>query len=157
MGVARSRIARVSRMAFLLAAVSPLVATVAMAEDTAAAASDGIVHFGTWGVDLTSRDMSVRPGDDFQRYAAGKWLDANPIPADKSSNSIGSEVNDRNQERLRSIVMSAPKNGQLGALFASYMDEARLEQLDAAPLKADLAKVDAIKSKAEFTHIWRAR
>ena len=151
MGVARSRIARVSRMAFLLAAASPLAATAAMAEETTATASDGAVHFGAWGVDLSTRDTSVRPGDDFQRYAAGKWLDANPIPADKSSNSIGSEVNDRNQERLRSIVTSAPKDGQLGALFASYLDEARLEQLDAAPLKADLAKVDAIKSKAEFT------
>jgi putative endopeptidase len=31
------------------------------------------------------------------------------------------------------------------------MDEARLDQLDAAPLKADLARVDAIKTKAEFT------
>ena len=153
MGVARSRIARVSRMAFLLAAVSPLVATVSVAADTdtAAAASDGVVHFGTWGVDLSTRDTSVRPGDDFQRYAAGKWLDANPIPADKSSNSIGSEVNDRNQERLRSIITGAPKDSQLGALYASYLDEARLEQLDAAPLKADLAEIDAIKSKAEFT------
>ena len=153
MGVARSRIARVSHVAFMLAAVSPLASTVALAADTnaAAAASDGVVHFGTWGVDLSTRDTSVRPGDDFQRYAAGKWLDANPIPADKSSNSIGSEVNDRNQERLRSIVTSAPKDGQLGALYASYLDEARLEQLDAAPLKADLARVDAIKSKAEFT------
>jgi putative endopeptidase len=140
-------------MAFLLAAVSPLAATVAVAEDTTAtaAASDGVVHFGTWGVDLSTRDTSVRPGDDFQRYAAGKWLDANPIPADKSSNSIGSEVNDRNQERLRSIVTSAPKDSQLGALYASYLDEARLEQLDAAPLKADLARIDGIKSKAEFT------
>jgi putative endopeptidase len=140
-------------MAFLLAAVSPLVATVSVAADTdtAVAASDGVVHFGTWGVDLSSRDTSVRPGDDFQRYAAGKWLDANPIPADKSSNSIGSEVNDRNQERLRSIVTSAPKDSQLGALYASYLDEARLEQLDAAPVKADLARIDAIKSKAEFT------
>ena len=118
MGVARSRIARVSRMAFSLASVSPLAATMAFAADTntAAAASDGIVHFGTWGVDLTSRDLSVRPGDDFQRYAAGKWLDANPISADKASNGMGSEVNDRNQERLRSIVMSAPKDGQLGEL-----------------------------------------
>ena len=158
MGVARSRIARVSHVAFMLAAVSPLASTVALAADTnaAAAASDGVVHFGTWGVDLSTRDTSVRPGDDFQRYAAGKWLDANPIPADKSSNSIGSEVNDRNQERLRSIVTSAPKDGQLGALYASYLDEARLEQLDAAPLKADLARVDAIKSKAEFTQYMAA-
>ena len=143
---------RVLRLGAVLLACSALPAIPANAQAPAAATSEPKeVHFGTWGVDLSSRDLSVKPGDDFQRYAAGKWLDANPIPADKSSNSIGSEVNDRNQERLQSIVMSAPKDSQLGALFASYMDEARVEQLNAAPLKADLAKVDAIKSKAEFT------
>src|SRR4029079_11426616 len=57
---------------------------------------------------------------------------------------------DRNQEQLRAIVMGAPKDSQLGAFYASYMDEARIEQLDAKPLMADLARVDAIQSKAEF-------
>ena len=47
--------------------------------------------------------------------------------------------------------MGAPKDSQLGAFYASYMDEARLEQLDAAPLKPDLARVDAIKTKADLT------
>ena len=109
------------------------------------------MHFGTWGVDISTRDPSVRPGDDFQRYAKGKWLDTHEIPADKSQNGVGSELNDRNQEQLRAIIMSAPKDSQLGAFYASYMDEARLEQLDDKPLRADLAKIDAIKSKAEFT------
>jgi len=114
------------------------------------------VHFGTWGVDLTARDLSVKPGDDFQRYASGKWLDANPIPADKSSNSVGSEVNDRNQERLQAIVMGAPKDSQLGAFYTSYMDEALLEKLDMAPLKPLLDEIDAIKDKAAFTHFMAA-
>ena len=81
----------------------------------------------------------------------------NVIPADKSSNGIGSELADRNQEQLRTIVMGAPKDSQLGAFYQSYMDEARLEQLDAAPLKADLASVDAIKTKAEFTSFMAGR
>ena len=38
----------------------------------------------------------------------------------------------------------------MGAFYASWMDEARLEQLDAAPLKADLDRVAAINTKAEF-------
>jgi putative endopeptidase len=132
---------------------APAIAQPAQTSTAAAAETSGSkeARFGTWGVDLATRDLKVKPGDDFQRYAAGTWLDANPIPADKSSNSIGSEVNDRNQERLQSIVTSAPKDSQLGALIASYMDEARLEQLDMAPLKADLARVDAIKTKPEFT------
>jgi putative endopeptidase len=156
MGVARPRIARAVRMAFLLAAVSPLAATAAFAADSATSASDGSVHFGDWGVDLNSRDPKVRPGDDFERFASGAWMDANEIPADKSQNGVGSEVNDRNQERLREIVTGAPGDSQLGAFYRSYMDEARLEQLDTAPLKADLARVDAIGSKADFARFMAA-
>jgi putative endopeptidase len=120
----------------------------------AAATSSGTmsVHFGTWGSTSTRRDLKVNPGDDFERYRQRTWMDATEIPADKSSNSVGSEVSDRNQDRLQTIVTGSTKDSQIGALYASYMDEARLEQLDATPLKADLARVDAIKSKAEFTN-----
>ena len=134
----------------MLLACSALCAAPAAAQQSAAAAPEQ-VHFGTWGVDISTRDLAVKPGDDFQRYAAGKWLDTHEIPADKSQNGIGSELADRNQEQLRAIVMRAPKESQLGAFYASYMDEARLVQLDAAPLKPDLDKVAAIKTKAEFT------
>jgi len=131
----------------VLASASP---TQAQQADLAAKVPS-TVHFGTWGVDISTRDLSVNPGDDFQRYAAGKWLDTHEIPADKSQNGVGSELADRNQEQLRAIVMTAPADSQLGAFYQSYMDEPRLEQLDANPLKADLARVDAIRSKAQFT------
>jgi putative endopeptidase len=142
------------RLAAIFLACTALQSVPACAQQSGAsvpATAPQVVHFGTWGVDISTRDTSVRPGDDFQRYAAGKWLDTHEIPADKSQNGVGSELNDRNQEQLRAIVMNAPKDSQLGAFYASYMDEARLEQLDDAPLKADLAKIDAINSKAEFT------
>jgi putative endopeptidase len=153
MNAACKRNFRVIRSALLLAAAAPIaMAAPSLAADTAAAASasDGSVHFGSWGVDLNSRDLKVQPGDDFERFASGSWMDANEIPADKSQNGVGSEVNDRNQERLRTIVMSAPADSQIGAFYHSYMDEALLDRLDAAPLKADLDRVNAIKDKAEF-------
>jgi putative endopeptidase len=137
---------RVISKAMLLAA-SSLFAIAPVAAQPAATTA---VHFGTWGVDIGTRDLSVNPGDDFQRYAAGKWMDETDIPADKSQNGVGSELADRNQEQLRSIVLGAPKDSQLGAFYASYMDEALLEKLDAAPLQADLDRVAAIKTKAEF-------
>jgi putative endopeptidase len=146
---------RFSRIGALLLACGPL-AVPAAAQQPAAATVPKDVHFGTWGVDLSNRDLSVKPGDDFQRYASGKWLDANPIPADKPSNSVGSEVNDRNQERLQSIVLSAPDGSPLGAFYKSYMDEARLEQLDSTPLQPLLNQVAAIKDKAGFTHFMAA-
>src|SRR3569833_1517591 len=93
----------------------PAVAQTAGAEVPPTTAAPQVVHFGTWGVDISTRDTSVRPGDDFQRYAAGKWLDTHEIPADKSQNGIGSELADRNQEQLSAIVMRAPKNSQHSA------------------------------------------
>ena len=135
--------------AIALTAGSP---SAAIGSDNGAAATAPTVHrYGTWGVDIDARDTSVRPGDDFQRYASGKWLDANEIPADKSSNGIGSELVDRTQDQLRAIVMGAPRETQLGAFYASYMDEARLEQLDMAPLKTELDAIAAIRTKQEFT------
>ena len=113
--------------AFLFAtsalALAPGAAQAQQADLVARAQVPNVVHYGTWGVDISTRDTSVNPGDDFQRYAAGKWLDANEIPADKSQNGIGSELADRNQEQLRSIVMTAPAVSQLGAFYKSYMDE----------------------------------
>jgi putative endopeptidase len=144
---------RAYRVCALLLASSVLaLAPAAHAQQADLAAKvPSVQHFGTWGVDISTRDLSVSPGDDFQRYAAGKWLDTHEIPADKSQNGIGSELADRNQEQLRAIVMTAPADSQLGAFYQSYMDEARLEQLDDAPLKPDLARIAGIKTKAEFT------
>jgi putative endopeptidase len=148
----------VRAIAALLAASTALGAAPVLAQDLAASAqaASKVVRFGTWGVDLETRDLSVKPGDDFQRYASGKWMDTHDSPADKSQNGVGSELADRNQEQLRAIVTGAPKDSQLGAFYASYMDEARLEQLGSTPLKADLDRVAAIKDKAEFTRFMGA-
>ena len=39
---------------------------------------------GAWGVDLAARDTSVKPGDDFFKYANGTWLANTQIPADRT-------------------------------------------------------------------------
>ena len=39
---------------------------------------------GAFGLDLADRDLSVKPGNDFYRYAIGNWLDSKPIPADRT-------------------------------------------------------------------------
>src|SRR5262245_34007771 len=40
-------------------------------------------HFGTWGIDLTGMDKSVKPGEDFDRYANGAWKARTEIPSDQ--------------------------------------------------------------------------
>ena len=109
------------------------------------------LHFGSWGVDLTARDMAVKPGDDFDNYANGGWRAKTEIPADQASAGVDYDVYNLTQDQLRAVVSKAPADSQVGALYQSFMDEARVEQLDAKPLKEDLAKIDAISSLDEMT------
>ncbi len=106
--------------------------------------------YGDWGVDLGNRDLAVQPGEDFEKYASGSWLAKNEIPADKASIGSGNEINDRVQDQLRSQLISGPAGSKYGTLYSSFMDEAKLEAVGLAPLKADLAKVAAIKTRAQF-------
>ena len=82
---------------------------------------------------------------------AGNWMDAdrNPRRQVAERRRLGARTTATRSSCGRSSP-ARPQDSQLGALYASYMDEARLEQLDAAPLKADLDRVAAIKNKAEF-------
>jgi len=104
---------------------------------------------GTWGVDLTTRDLTVKPGEDFQKYASGTWLKNTQIAADKPEASSFYELFDLSQEQLKDLVTNAPANSKYGALYRSMMDEAGVEARGLTPLKADLAKIDAIKTKAD--------
>jgi len=55
-------------------------------------------QIGPWGLDLAARDTSVKPGDDFYRYAEGHWFLAYA--------QIWRSLN--RDEQLRSQVLSNP-------------------------------------------------
>lgn len=54
------------------------------------------------------------------------------------------------QRQLGQLVTTAPATSQVGGLYQSFMNEARVDALGAAPLMADIAKVRAIKDKGEM-------
>ncbi|MFZ9394773.1 MAG: M13 family metallopeptidase [Erythrobacter sp.] len=55
---------------------------VSAAADAAPAAP--VMVYGTWGIDPSTLDPAVDPGDDFFAFVNGKWVAENEIPADKS-------------------------------------------------------------------------
>ena len=104
--------------------------------------------FGKWGVDLGARDTSVKPGDDFDKYANGGWFARTEIPADQASAGVDYDVYNLTQRQLRQLVTSAPAASQVGGLYQSFMDDARVEALGTKPLMADIAAVAVIKDKS---------
>jgi putative endopeptidase len=106
------------------------------------------------GVDMQYVDRSVRPQDDLYRYLNGKWLDSFQLPPDKGSYGSFTYVYDATQEQLRVIVDTLGASGaeerKLADLYASFMDEARLETLGLLPLRTEFAAIDAISDKNEI-------
>ncbi|HEY1216252.1 MAG TPA: M13 family metallopeptidase, partial [Bryobacteraceae bacterium] len=108
------------------------------------------------GVDLSARDTRVRPGDDFFRYALGNWYTQAQIPPDQTETGADTEISTRVREQLRVIIEDSvkhrndPERALIGDLFSSFMDEATIESLDAAPVRADLDRIEHVANKEEF-------
>ena len=106
-------------------------------------------------IDPANMDTSVKPGTDFYRYANGKWLDKNPIPASESRWGAFSELAERNSHILYDILedaakqTNAPKGSALqmvGDFYATAIDSARADAEGAKPLDEGMARIAAIKS-----------
>jgi predicted metalloendopeptidase len=110
------------------------------------------------GIALEFIEPSVRAQDDFFTHLNGKWLKTTEIPADKASWGSFAKLDDDVQPELRAIIEKAAKGTpaagtdaqRIGDFYASYMDEKKVESLGMTPLSAELAKIAAIKDKAEL-------
>jgi predicted metalloendopeptidase len=142
-----------------------LIASVANAEGTAAAKSASSSKSApvlSAGIAMEYVEQSVRPQDDFYDYVNGKWMKTAEIPSDKASWGAFHKLHDDTLPQLRAIIEKAmAKNAaagtddqRIGDYYASYMNEAKLEQLGLAPLNSELAKVAAIKDKSELPAVF---
>ena len=148
----KSRFLFASAALAVLAAPFATSALIAQGSSTlaAAAAAPGKPAIGAWGVDLAGGDASVKPGDDYFRYTAGKWFDATVIPADRASTGTFYDLREHTQDQLKALITTAKPGSKVAGFYTSFMDEQRLETIGIAPLKRDLAAVAAIRTKAQF-------
>jgi putative endopeptidase len=114
---------------------------------------------------IKNLDKSVKPGEDFFKYANGTWLKNNPIPAAYSSWGIGNLVQEDIRNKLKKINEDALKANaakgtntqKIGDFYFSGMDTVNVEKQGLSPLKAELIKIDAIIDIAslvkEFAHL----
>jgi endothelin-converting enzyme/putative endopeptidase len=144
---------KIKSLAQLSTALAALVLATAAAPQPA---DTGKPQFGTFGVDLTAKDPSVKPGDDFWQYANGTWDKNTPIAADRTTAGPFVTLADHAEEQVRDILTDlAADPGQYGAsgqqigdFYASWMDQAGLEARGTAPLKPYLARIAAVKDRA---------
>ena len=108
------------------------------------------------GIDMQYIDPSVRVQDDFFTYLNGKWLKTAEIPSDRSSWGTFIKLREDTTPQLRGIIEAdqkdpAAKAGsdarKIGDLYASFMDEKKLETLGYKPLTGDMQRIRTLKDK----------
>ena len=88
------------------------------------------------GIDKTNMDLTIKPGNDFYRYAAGNWMKNHPLDAEHTDNGAFTDLFEQNQKRIQDIILeyaSKPQQkgslGQkIGSLYNLRMDSVRLNK-----------------------------
>ena len=109
-------------------------------------------EIGDFGFDETGMDKSVQPGHNFYKFANGNWDARTTIPADKSNYGMFIALDDLSRDRTKTLIEESAKdpNSRIGAVYASFMDEAAVEAKGLAPFEPWLNEVRGIKSKAQL-------
>src|SRR5882762_2916976 len=110
---------------------------------------------------LNTQDMdrSVKPGDDFYRFANGGWLRTVAVPAGQPSYGTSAMLMEQTSERVRDLIQEAaaakPAIGRVaekvGAYYASFMDEAAIEARGLTPLADEMATISMISDKTSLS------
>jgi len=111
------------------------------------------------GIDLAAFDKTIRPQDDLFQHTNGVWLAKTQIPADKASYGAFDMLVDKSQTDLKAIVEEAAKAAgrppgsepqKIGDFYASFLNEARIEEIGLKPLDSELAAIDRLQSKTDL-------
>jgi putative endopeptidase len=118
--------------------------------------------YAPFGIDMSGTDRAVKPQDDFYTYVNGGWMARTQIPADQPSIDTFYEIINRTDERLKGLLEQAAADapahpttvaGKVGAMYAAFMDEKRIEALGHKPIDPDLNAIRAATDKAAIARI----
>jgi endothelin-converting enzyme/putative endopeptidase len=132
-----------------------------MLNPSAPAVADDKPVLGRWGIETQAISATLRPGDDFYRYVNEGWLKtAAPPPGIAYANAFVDaylRTQGQLQKLIDGILASTPAPGsdeaQIAALYKSYIDVARRNQLGLSPIKGELDAVWAIKTHEDAARL----
>lgn len=113
------------------------------------------------GIDVRSIDRSVRPQDDFYRFANGHWLDNVTIPLDSERVTPSSQLTDAIRLRLRAIVDGTPPDSpelaqdwrKLAALYRSFLDERTVASRGIGPIDDLVTQIHATATPSALVEL----
>jgi putative endopeptidase len=110
-------------------------------------------------------DDSIRPQDDLFGHVNGKWLESAEFRADlamiggfvdlslEAEAEVGEILREASEAAGAGLAAPGTDRQKVGDLFASFMDEDRVEALGHAPLADDLAAIAALQDLPAFAQL----
>ena len=113
------------------------------------------------GIDLSHMDTSVRPTDDFFRFANGKWVERTEIPAEEPVWGGFSEIRDRNYEVMRAAAEEAAGGAsaagtieqKVGDLWTTGMDDEAIERAGIDAIRAELDLIEGLTDRVRIPEV----
>lgn len=110
--------------------------------------------------DVHDLDPAISACQDFNAYANGKWIAANPIPADRTRWGAFDQLREQSLDAQHRIVEAADAKAdkdaagsieqKIGWLYRSGMDEAAVDKAGFDPIKPDLAAIAKLDDTADI-------
>jgi len=107
-------------------------------------------------------DKSVKPSQDFYKFANGNWQKNNSIPAAYARWGTFNVLEERNQTIIHHLLQSAADNQQnkpgseeqqIGDFYFSGMDEATINKAGISPLKPEFDRINHIKNNRDLQQV----
>ncbi len=110
-------------------------------------------------IDPVNMDLSVKPGNDFYRYANGNWVKNNPVPPKETRWGSFNELREFNVQAVKGILEEAVADGnaptgsvkkRVGDFYKAGMDSSAIEKAGFTPIQRDLEDIAKIRTVAEL-------
>ena len=113
---------------------------------------------GEKAIDISNFETSVAPSEDFYRYVTGGWQKKNPLKPEFARYGAFDRLREDNELRIKELFASMSESKaekgsiaqKIGDLYSMGLDSAKLNADGAAPIKADMAAVQAIGSPEQL-------
>jgi putative endopeptidase len=131
-----------------------LLAGCATGNGANAPAPRGRPAIGSFGIDMTSVNPNVKPGEDFFQYVNGAWLDSNTIPDDRISWGTNEMLIVKAEHDVRAIIEEAAASGgapgsnrqKIADYYNAYLDHDAIDARGLEPIQASLAQIAALRT-----------
>lgn len=112
-------------------------------------------------IDTNNLDLTANPGEDFNQYANGGWMQKNPIPDDKSRFGSFDQLADENEKQVRGLVEELAEKPQeegsvadkIAVFYNTGMDTTKIEAQGISVLKEEFDRINQLTTVADVQQL----